>query len=525
MAVHKKDCPDREVEEPPDDVDGSRGQPFTGRLCKRRREFISGDAMDKMRDGIGEEDAGKEGGYVEQGYHSLSFADEYTVSYIRSKKAAVSRSHMHPTSISIADYSYHLPDDRIAYHPLAERDASKLLIYQDGGIQEDRYRDLAAHLPEGTLLVFNNTRVVEARIVFQKATGAQIEIFCLEPAAEYGGMAAAMTQTGRVRWKCLIGGASKWKPGQVLSKTITAPGDPQAARGTLTPSASIVLEARWIEKLSDSFLIELSWTPAELPFAGLLHKAGLIPLPPYIHRTVEATDGERYQTVYARHDGSVAAPTAGLHFTEDLFRSLEQRHIQKTFVTLHVGAGTFLPVKAATLGEHHMHIESIVVQQEAITTLLSALQDHRPVIAVGTTSARTIESLYWLGVKLRKHPSLSPAELVVGQWDAYELPGEMGATAALAALQDWIKQQQLEEIVTTTQLLITPGYTWRVIAGLVTNFHQPQSTLLLLIAALIGEDWRKVYRYALEHDFRFLSYGDGCLLLGGGVATGQSGAS
>ncbi len=427
---------------------------------------------------------------------------------------------MQPTSISIADYSYHLPDDRIAWHPLAERDASKLLIYQDGRIQEDKYRNLAAHLPEGALLVFNNTRVVEARIVFQKATGAQIEIFCLEPADEYSGMAAAMTEQGRVRWKCLIGGASKWKPGQVLSKTIAVSGDPAAQADPIdgpdpaaAPGATIVLEARWIQKLSDSFLIELSWTPAELSFAGLLHKAGLIPLPPYIHRTADATDSERYQTVYARHDGSVAAPTAGLHFTEALFQSLEQRRIQKTFVTLHVGAGTFLPVKAATLGQHHMHIEGIVVKEEVITALLENLQNHRPVIAVGTTSARTIESLYWLGVRVGMNPDLSPAELVVGQWDAYELPGETEAVEALTALLDWIKRQQLEDIVTTTQLLITPGYTWRIIAGLVTNFHQPQSTLLLLIAALIGEDWRKVYRYALEHDFRFLSYGDGCLLL------------
>ena len=420
---------------------------------------------------------------------------------------------MQPADISIADYSYHLPDHRIAYHPLAERDASKLLIWQAGRIHEDKYRNLAAHLPEGALMVFNNTRVVEARIVFQKETGARIEIFCLEPADEYKGMAAAMTQQGRVRWKCLIGGASKWKPGQVLSKTIAVDG------------ASITLDARWIEKLPDSFLIELSWTPAELPFAGLLHQAGLIPLPPYIHRTVEQTDSERYQTVYARHEGSVAAPTAGLHFTEDLFRSLEQRHIQKTFVTLHVGAGTFLPVKAATLGQHHMHIEGIVVKQEAITALLEALQNCRPVIAVGTTSARTIESLYWLGVKVAKNPALSPAELVVRQWDGYELPGGTEAVAALTALLEWIKKQQLVEIVTTTQLLIAPGYAWRITAGLVTNFHQPQSTLLLLIAALIGEDWRKVYQYAQEHEFRFLSYGDGCLLFGPGVATGQPGPS
>jgi S-adenosylmethionine:tRNA ribosyltransferase-isomerase len=435
---------------------------------------------------------------------------------------------MHPKDISIADYTYELPAEFIAHYPLAERDASRLLIYRDGMISEDIYRNLGGLLPEGTLLVFNNTKVVEARIVFQKATGARIEIFCLEPPAEYGGMAGAMTRTGSVRWKCLIGGASKWKPGQVLSKTIGGAG---GERG-----AGIVLEARYLGKEEGSFLIEFSWRPAALSFAELLHQAGLIPLPPYMNRAAEPSDSERYQTIYARHDGSVAAPTAGLHFTEAMFRSLEARHIRRAFVTLHVGAGTFLPVKAATMEQHIMHIEFIEVTGETIRELLDALKRGAPVIPVGTTSARTIESLYWLGLKTMREPGIAAEELVVRQWDPYEIGEDagaadtrraslcggadlwdagVGAEAALGALLGWMEGQGMSRLVTTTQLLITPGYDWKMAKGLITNFHQPESTLLLLVAALIGKDWKKVYAYALERGFRFLSYGDGCLFLPG----------
>jgi S-adenosylmethionine:tRNA ribosyltransferase-isomerase len=412
---------------------------------------------------------------------------------------------MQQKTISIADYSYELPEDAIAYYPLAERDTSKLLIYREGIISEDIYRNIADHLPSGALLVFNNTKVVEARIVFQKPTGGQIEVFCLEPPAEYGGMAAALSQTGRVRWKCLIGGVSKWKPGQVLVKTLPD---------------GIVLEARWVGRSGDAFIIELSWTPAELSFAELLHRAGLIPLPPYIHRTVEATDSERYQTVYARHEGSVAAPTAGLHFTDAIFDALEARQIRRSFVTLHVGAGTFLPVKAATMGEHHMHIEFMVVEHALLVEVLETIRSGQPVIAVGTTSARTLESLYWLGKKVMADTALSTGELPVQQWEAYTDEEGPSTEAALKELLQWMQRRQIDQLVTTTQLLITPGYGWRVVSGLVTNFHQPESTLLLLVASLIGNDWRKLYGYALEHEFRFLSYGDGCLLLPGSVAPG-----
>jgi S-adenosylmethionine:tRNA ribosyltransferase-isomerase len=403
---------------------------------------------------------------------------------------------MHPKNISIADYTYRLPEASIAYYPLAERDASRLLVYRAGTISETIFRDIAAGLPAGTLLVFNNTRVVEARIVFQKPSGGKVEIFCLEPSEEYGGMAAAMAQTTSVRWKCLIGGASKWKSGQVLVKQM----------------GEVELEARYLDKQGDSFLLQLSWRPEGLCFAELLHRAGMIPLPPYIHRAPESSDTERYQTIYAELQGSVAAPTAGLHFTQAVMDSLKSRAIGQLFVTLHVGAGTFLPVKAATLEGHIMHTEFISVTRASIAELVQAWIAGKPVIAVGTTSARTIESLYWLGVKTLSTPGISLSELGVKQWDAYETAGDVTPETALTALTDWMDSHRLTQLITSTQLLITPGYVWRVVQGLITNFHQPESTLLLLVASLIGDDWRKVYAHALARGFRFLSYGDGCLL-------------
>ena len=410
---------------------------------------------------------------------------------------------MHPKKISIADYSYSLPEEFIAHYPLAERDASKLLVYREGGISEDVYRNLADHLPANSLLVFNNTKVVEARILFRKPTGAQIELFCLEPPPEYAGITIAMQQQGRVRWKCLIGGASKWKPGQVLTRTIERPGE-------AGEKAPVTLEARYISKEEDSFLIELSWQPAHLSFAELLHQAGLIPLPPYIRRAAEQSDSERYQTIYARHDGSVAAPTAGLHFTQTIFQTLAAKNIQQEFVTLHVGAGTFLPVKASTMEQHVMHVEYISVTQATVKKLLGSLD--RNIIPVGTTSARTIESLYWLGTRTLRDPRITPEDLAVQQWDAYEEVGDITPEKALTALLDWMERQELPQLLSKTQLLITPGYDWKIARGLITNFHQPESTLLLLVASLIGKDWKKVYNYALEHQFRFLSYGDGSLL-------------
>lgn len=404
-----------------------------------------------------------------------------------------------PRHISINDYTYPLPEDRIASYPLAERDTSKLLIFKDGKIEEDIYRNLTAHIPESSLLVFNNTKVVEARLLFKKDTGGVIEIFCLEPHEQYPDVTTAMLQQEKVLWHCLVGGASKWKPGQLLKKSISV------------GNRQIALQAKYIEKKSDSFIIELSWMPVAISFAEILHHAGAIPLPPYIKREAEASDSERYQTVYARHDGSVAAPTAGLHFTGRIFSELKQKNIATDFVTLHVGAGTFKPVKSEQLLEHEMHAEWIDVSKESIKNIVLNL--HKNIIAVGTTSLRTIESLYWMGVKSQESGVGSRGLMQLQQWDAYELNEKnILVKDALQMLLQWMEKNNLDRLVAKTQLLIAPGYSFKVINGLLTNFHQPQSTLLLLVAALTGEKWKKIYDYALENDFRFLSYGDGCLL-------------
>lgn len=400
----------------------------------------------------------------------------------------------HPKELSIADYTYDLPDDRIAKYPLDERDASRLLIYQDGNITEDQYRQLPSHLPANSLLVFNNTRVVEARLLFQKDSGGVIEIFCLEPHEQYADITSAMQQKGKVWWYCLVGGASKWKTGQQLKKNI---GD------------HLQLEAACLDKKPGSFLIEISWSDSSLSFAELLHLAGAIPLPPYIKRAPDETDKNRYQTVYARQDGSVAAPTAGLHFTPEVLKSLEQKKIQTAFVTLHVGAGTFKPVKSEQMSGHDMHAEWIDVDRSFIANLKDQLDKN--IIAVGTTSLRTLESLFWLGLKC-KHPGNNET-VFVSQWDPYDLPSEpLTAPVALEQLLAWMEKNKLERLVTKTQILIAPGYTFRIVKGLITNFHQPQSTLLLLVAALVGKDWKKIYNHALQNNYRFLSYGDGSLL-------------
>lgn len=406
-----------------------------------------------------------------------------------------------PKKISILDYTYLLPEERIAKYPLAERDASKLLIYKDGAIKEENYKNVAAYIPEDSLIIFNNTKVVEARLLFQKPSGGVIEIFCLEPNEKYPDITTAMLQKEKVWWNCLVGGASKWKPGQLLEKKIK------------TAEKEVILTAGYIEQKPGSFTIELSWSPASLSFAEILHYFGAIPLPPYIKRAVEEADKERYQTVYAHFEGSVAAPTAGLHFTNNIFSELKNKNIQRDFVTLHVGAGTFKPVKSDTMAGHEMHAEWIDVSKNTIQNIL-----HNPdkqIIAVGTTSLRTIESLYWLGVlsHLQERESKNTELLLLEQWDAYEFDQYKISTAdALSSLLKWMNNSKLERLVTKTQLLIAPGYEFKIAKGLITNFHQPQSTLLLLVAALIGNDWKKVYEYALKNNFRFLSYGDGSLL-------------
>lgn len=407
---------------------------------------------------------------------------------------------VHPKDLSIQDFSYSLPDERIARYPLPQRDESKLLVYQNGQISETIYRQLPQLLPAGSLLLFNNTKVVEARLLFQKSTGSTIELFCLEPADTYPDITTAMLQKQSVTWKCLVGGAKKWKEGP-LQKQLLVNGHP------------VQLQAFKKEKTGDSFLVELVWDDAHLSFAELLHAAGQLPLPPYLNRAVEESDKQRYQTVYAQHDGSVAAPTAGLHFTPQLLQSLQQKQVKLEYVTLHVGAGTFKPVKSDTLQEHEMHAEFIDVPLEAIQHLVQHRGTGKPLIAVGTTSLRTVESLYWLGLKTLQHPQLPPADLHLEQWAPYEnASAETPTIAALEALVQWMQQHCLQRLITKTQIIIAPGYRLKMADGLLTNFHQPQSTLLLLVAAITGNDWRRIYDYALQHDFRFLSYGDGSLL-------------
>lgn len=404
---------------------------------------------------------------------------------------------MHPSQLQIKDFSYELPNDLIAKYPLTERDMSKLLIYENGNITEDTYRNIGNYLESDTLLLFNNTLVIEARILFEKSAGSTIEVFCLEPASDLE-LSQAMMKKRNVQWNCLVGGAAKWKQ-TFLEKNISS------AEGEM------ILKAQIIEKRADNFIIEFSWDNQDLTFAEVLHLAGVLPLPPYLQRKAEPADYERYQTVYARHHGSVAAPTAGLHFTDALLNQLKQKGIDQEYVTLHVGAGTFKPVKSSSMLEHEMHKEWILVKRSAIETILHA--DKKNIIPVGTTSLRTLETLYWMGVKACINPDSMLHELEIKQWDAYDLPLQtIPLKQAFEALLNWMQLNHLQELICYTQILIAPGYKIRVANALISNFHQPNSTLLLLVAAFVGDDWRKVYDYALTHHFRFLSYGDGCLL-------------
>ena len=404
--------------------------------------------------------------------------------------AAVCRMKNDYKNILIESYNYDLPHEKIAEHPLSSRDASKLLVY-DGSIKDEAFTHLPDFLPLSATLVLNNTKVIEARLFFQKETGAMIEIFCLEP-YEPREVAVSMAQTSRVQWLCLIGGASKWKKGQILHKKVQI------------GSEEVVLNATYINKETDSFIIEFSWN-GSYSFAEVLHHAGAIPLPPYIKRKAEDEDTTRYQTIFAEHEGSVAAPTAALHFTEGVFNQLAQRNIYPHYVTLHVGAGTFKPVKAECIGEHAMHAESFTITK----TTLQALIGSETVIAVGTTSLRTLESLHWLGVKLME----GNKDFNLEQWEAYDLQERnIPYKESLTALLNYIQGEGKEELHCRTSLIIVPGYGFKSARALVTNFHQPRSTLLLLVAAFIGEGWKKVYQHALEHNYRFLSYGDSSLL-------------
>lgn len=407
-----------------------------------------------------------------------------------------------PKKISILDYTYDLPVDRIALHPLAERDASRLLVYKKGDIKEDTYKNIAHHLPAESMLIFNNTRVIKARIRFQKSSGGIIEIFCLEPVDAIHEYSYVMNKQGSVTWKCMIGGLSKWKDESLVMSY---------EFGHDSDRMGFELRAALITKFPDACVVEFSWTPEDLSFAEVLERAGDIPLPPYIKRKTEETDTERYQTIYAKDEGSVAAPTAGLHFTPEIFTKLAANNIVTDFVTLHVGAGTFKPVKSATMQDHEMHAEWIDVRAAMIENL--AAQVDKTIVAVGTTSLRTLESLYWMGVKANLNPAMK--QLYVNQWEVYEAPLKgitLTPKEALGSLLNWMEKNSRDRLFMQSQILIAPGYHFKIAKGIITNFHQPQSTLLLLVAAAIGNNWKRVYTYAMQNDFRFLSYGDGSLL-------------
>jgi S-adenosylmethionine:tRNA ribosyltransferase-isomerase len=404
----------------------------------------------------------------------------------------------HPGILSIKDFTYELPDDRIARYPVAQRDASKLLVYRDGKIAEKKFFQITDEIPSGALLVFNNTRVVRARILMQRISGATVEIFCTDAADSSVDFVKLLQAKAAVTIRAFIGNGKRWKDDEALQVKIGS------------GENEIVLKATREGNTTDQSIVKLSWTPAELSFAEIIEATGKIPLPPYLDREEEAVDEERYQTIYAQHNGSVAAPTAGLHFTPDVLKSLEAKNIAFENVTLHVGAGTFKPVKAEQMSGHDMHREQVIIPRSLIEKLLS--QKEAPVIAVGTTALRTLESIYWFGKQLITQPGRHFETLFVGQWEPYENAPAVPLPVALRAILDWMTENNHNELKGYTQILIAPGYSFKVADALVTNFHQPQSTLLLLVSAFIGDDCKRVYEYALQNDFRFLSYGDSSLL-------------
>lgn len=404
---------------------------------------------------------------------------------------------MHPKSVSIADFTYELPDSHIALIPLAQRDQSRLLHYQNGIISHHFFSELTDLLTDSTLLVFNNTKVVQARLHFQKTSGTQIEIMCLEPVAPHHIFELAFHVKQECTWKCMVGNAKRWK-NETLTRTI------QHGKQTIELTATLV------ERQDDHFLVKFTWTPSDILFGELLSLAGVLPLPPYLNREATETDVQRYQTVYAREDGSVAAPTAGLHFTPQVLEQLSSAGHTINYVTLHVGAGTFKPVKSSTMEDHHMHNERFQLNKSVLENLINPQFQKK--VAVGTTSLRTLESLYWCGVNLLEGKTTNLQKIRIGQWEPYESVRQFTLQESIGAIIRQMESEQIDSISGETQLLIAPGYQFRVVDGIVTNFHQPASTLLLLIAAFIGANWKQVYALALENNYRFLSYGDSSLL-------------
>ncbi|MDR1372879.1 MAG: S-adenosylmethionine:tRNA ribosyltransferase-isomerase [Dysgonamonadaceae bacterium] len=399
-----------------------------------------------------------------------------------------------PQKIEIEQFNYNLPDEKIAKYPLKERDSSKLLVWKNGKIVEDSFQNINRFLPENALLVFNNTRVIQARLIFHKPSGAQIEVFCLEPQhpADYE---QSFAQTESCTWLCLIGNAKRWKSG-TLSLEI--------------PDTQTTLTVECEGAINRVPVVQFSWDNPDMTFAEILERCGELPIPPYLNRKTEDSDRTDYQTVYSRIRGSVAAPTAGLHFTENVFNSLRIKNIDTEEITLHVGAGTFKPVKTATLEGHVMHSEWFSVNRRTIQKLIDS---ENRIFAVGTTSVRTVESLYYIGLQVAENPDISPEELLAGQWSPYDYKGNAQITSVLQILLDYLDRHFLSTLTAHTQILIAPNYDFKIVNGVITNFHQPKSTLLLLISAIVGGRWKEIYDYALANDFRFLSYGDSSLLL------------
>ena len=398
--------------------------------------------------------------------------------------------------IKISEFNYPLPDERIAKFPLSNRDESKLLVYRHGEVSEDRFTSLPSYLEPGEMMVFNNTKVIQARLHFRKETGALIEVFCLEP-IQPNDYVLSFQQTQRCSWLCMVGNLKKWKEGtlkrevEVKGRTITLSATRGECRGT----------SHWID---------FEWNDDTLTFADVLEAVGELPIPPYLNRETQESDKQTYQTVYSKIKGSVAAPTAGLHFTERVLKALDERGIDREELTLHVGAGTFKPVKSEEIEGHEMHTEYISVNRRTIEKLIA---HGGQTIAVGTTSVRTLESLYYIGILISQNPEANQEELHVKQWMPYEPHPALTPVESLQYILDYLNRHGMEALHTSTQIIIAPGYDYKIVKKIVTNFHQPQSTLLLLVSAFVKGDWKKIYDYALSHDFRFLSYGDSSILI------------
>lgn len=399
-------------------------------------------------------------------------------------------------NIDLKDYNYELPPDRIAQYPVNERDLSQILISKGDIISKDIFRNIDGYLPSNSLLVFNNSKVIRARILFQKKTGARIEVLCLEPVAPFE-YELSFSSKESVEWKCIIGNLKKWKTG-IISVSFIHKGN------------TYDLNAERLHPDGEAWRVRFSWNCNALSFGEVIEAVGHLPLPPYINREDEVNDNERYQTIYSRIKGSVAAPTAGLHFTKDVFERITNKGIKSVEITLHVGAGTFQPIKSENISDHEMHCEHFFISRASIELLL---EYHGKIIPVGTTSVRTIESLYWLGVKAINNQLFYSRELSLGQWEAYTMRTDIPVKESLEALLQMMKNSNLNYLQASTSILIIPGYNFRMTSGLITNFHQPMSTLLLLISAWTGTRWKNIYEYAINNGFRFLSYGDCSLLL------------